>query len=67
MTITDVPITTLPAEGEVGVLDVGPLTTEDHEELAALTPVERSAKLQLRYGSDASRLAHPGYAAEAAS
>lgn len=28
MTISDVPITTLPAEGEIGVVDVGPLTLE---------------------------------------
>ncbi|MCV7269804.1 homoserine O-acetyltransferase MetX [Mycolicibacterium doricum] len=28
MTISDVPITTLPSEGEIGVVDVGPLTLE---------------------------------------
>ncbi|WP_276026773.1 homoserine O-acetyltransferase MetX [Mycolicibacterium litorale] len=28
VTISDVPITTLPAEGEVGVVDIGPLTLE---------------------------------------
>lgn len=29
MTIFDVPLTTLPAEGEVGVVDIGPLTLEN--------------------------------------
>lgn len=47
-------------------LDVGPLTAEDHEQLAALNPIERGGKLDLRYGSDASRLAQLVYAAEVA-